>query len=55
MKCPLCKKATIEKTYSRQLGVAYAKARDMRAWLGSQPQKALILAYLGETKAESGS
>jgi Zn-finger nucleic acid-binding protein len=43
---------SIEQTYARHLGPNYAKAQEVRAWLRGQLQKALILAYLADTKAE---
>lgn len=42
----------IEQTYVRQLGGAYSKVQEVRAWLRGQSQKALILAYLADTKPE---
>lgn len=42
--------ATIDRTYQRLLGPAYVKTVEFRTWLRAQPQKALILACLGETK-----
>jgi Zn-finger nucleic acid-binding protein len=44
--------AAVEQAYSRHLGIAYGKAAEVRAWLQSQPQKALILAYLSGAKPE---
>jgi Zn-finger nucleic acid-binding protein len=38
----------IEQFYVRQLGGAYAKAREVREWLRSQTEKGVILAYLAE-------
>jgi Zn-finger nucleic acid-binding protein len=43
----------IEQTYARHLGANYTKAREVRTWLRGQPQKALIFAYLADTKTES--
>jgi Zn-finger nucleic acid-binding protein len=43
---------SIEQTYARHLGANYAKAQEVRTWLRGQPQKALILAYLADTKPE---
>jgi len=42
----------IEQTYARQLGAAYMKVREFRAWLRGQPQKTLIAAYLADVKPE---
>lgn len=44
---------SIEQTYARHLGASYTKAQEVRTWLREQPQKALILAYLTDTKSES--
>jgi Zn-finger nucleic acid-binding protein len=43
---------SIEQTYARHLGASYAKAQEVRTWLRGQPQKALIMAYLADTKPE---
>jgi len=42
--------AAMEQTYQRLLGPAYARARDVRAWLQGEPHRGLILAYLAEEK-----
>ena len=44
--------AAIEQTYARQLGGAYAKAQEVRAWLRAQPQRGLIWAYLADPNPE---
>jgi len=43
---------SIEQTYVRNLGANYPKVQEVKAWLRGQPQKALILAYLADTKSE---
>lgn len=40
---------SIERAYERQLGATYAKAKEIKAWLGSQSQKGLLLAYLADS------
>lgn len=44
--------ASIEQTYARHLGASYAKATEIRNWLRDQPQKAILLAYLADTKLD---
>jgi hypothetical protein len=44
----------IEPTYARNLGANYAKSQEVKAWLQTQPQKSLILAYLADTKLGAG-
>lgn len=43
---------SIEQAFARHLGDSYAKAREIRHWLRGQPHRALILAYLADTKPE---
>jgi Zn-finger nucleic acid-binding protein len=46
---------SIERAYERQLGGAYPKAQEIKAWLRGQPQKGLLLAYLADSQpAETG-
>lgn len=40
----------IEQTYRHRLGDSYARASEIRDWLGTQPQKSIILAYLAGVK-----
>lgn len=44
---------SIEQTYARHLGPNYAKAKELKAWVRGQAQKAIILAYLADTKPEN--
>lgn len=43
---------SIEQTYARHLGPDYEKAKEIKAWVNAQPQRALLLAYLADTKCE---
>jgi len=43
----------VEQAYKRQLGAAYERAADMRAWLRAQPRKSLLLAYLSDASPEA--
>jgi len=40
----------IEQSYKRQIGEAYEKAAELRAWLRQQPQQSLLIAYLSQKK-----
>ena len=42
-------RAKVEQTYSERLGAeAFARSKDVKAWLKGRPDKAMILAFLSE-------